>query len=167
MRHAAPPRTWSTPFPRRSCSISPKPMSSWRASRPRTSAVKSAATRRQDRTLSDRTRRGRRRVIEGDDGVFVTSSSHVGEDLALGDPGEGVFVDLLAVGLEDDALARAPASRVHGGMEAFGKFTGVIVGIALRSHVDIALRAAQRAAVASHVSRIGLAIRHRTDPEAR
>src|SRR5262249_36094811 len=50
-------------------------------------------------------------VRRGDDGVLVVARAHaaVGEDAVVGDPLEGLFVHLLGVGLEHEALARTPA----------------------------------------------------------
>src|ERR1043166_5938429 len=81
------------------------------------------------------------------DRILVPAGPHLAvlEDLALGDPGEGLLEHLLGVGLEDDALAGAPATRVHAGMEALGELIPVVVGVELGPQVDVALGAAQRA----------------------
>src|ERR1700757_3550834 len=65
----------------------------------------------------------------GDDGVLVIARAHaaVGEDAVLGDPFEGLFVDLLGVGLEHETLARTPAARVHHGVVTRGEFVLVVV----------------------------------------
>src|SRR5262249_35580934 len=69
----------------------------------------------------------------GDDGVLVVARAHaaVGEDAVVGDPLEGLFVHLLGVGLEHEALARTPAARVHHGVVTRREFVFVVVGIAI------------------------------------
>src|SRR5262249_15369308 len=53
----------------------------------------------------------RRSMREAEDGLFVFARAHagVGEDAVVGDPPEGLLVDLLAVRLEHEPFARAPA----------------------------------------------------------
>src|SRR5438132_11789502 len=91
-----------------------------------------------------------------DDGVFVAPRAHLAvlEDLAFGDPGEGLLEHLLGVGLEDDALAGAPAPRVHAGMEALGELGLVVVRVELGPQVDVALRPSQRAEELADVLRL-------------
>src|SRR5262245_21776296 len=109
----------------------------------------------------------RRRGLHRYHRVFVTAAAQrpVGEDLALGDPSESLFVDRLAIGLEHDAFARSPTPRVHGGVVALGKLVFVVVRVAFRPHVDIALRPAQGPVVAAHVLSIGIAVEHGADHE--
>src|ERR1700728_2388004 len=57
-------------------------------------------------------------------GIFVVARTHgaFGENIVLGDPLEGFVEDVLCVGFEDEALARAPAAGVHPFVEADRKF---------------------------------------------
>ena len=63
-----------------------------------------------------------------------------GEDLVPGDPVDRLVEDLARVGLEDDALARPPAPRVHHGVEALGELVLVVVRVELGPQIDVALR---------------------------
>src|SRR5262249_33853904 len=98
----------------------------------------------------------------GDDGVLVGGRAHaaVGEDAVVGDPFEGLLVDLLGVGLEHEALARTPAARVHHGVVTRGELVLVVVGIAIGAQVDVALRALERAEELAQVFGIGFAGHH-------
>ena len=77
---------------------------------------------------------GRPLVREGDRRLVVVARAHsaFGEDLVPGDPVERLLVRLPRVGLEDDALARPPAPRVHHRVLALGEFVLVVVGVELR-----------------------------------
>src|SRR5450631_1758266 len=55
----------------------------------------------------------------------------------------------------------APAPRIHDRVEAVGEFILVVVGVAFRAQVDVALRRAQRAEVAANVFRVRRALDHR------
>src|SRR5215831_18001659 len=83
----------------------------------------------------------------GDDGVLVGARAHaaVGKDAVVGDPFEGLLVDLLGVGLEHETLARTPAARVHHGVVTRGELVLEVVGVAIGAQVDVALRALERA----------------------
>src|SRR5262245_31789994 len=74
----------------------------------------------------------------GDDGVLVVTRAHaaVGEDAVVGDPFEGLLVDLLGVGLEHETLARTPAARVHHGVVTRGALVLVVVGIAIGAQIE-------------------------------
>jgi hypothetical protein len=72
---------------------------------------------------------------------------------------------LLRVGLEDDALAGAPAPRVHHGVIALGKFIPVVARVEFRTQVDVALGALQGAEIAPDVLGIGRAVDHGGDHE--
>src|SRR5690349_10418078 len=80
-------------------------------------------------------------------GGLVLAGSHVGagKDLVAGDPLEGLLVGLLGVGLEHQPLARAPASRVHLGVPAGRELLRVVMRVAVRAQVDVALRALEGA----------------------
>src|SRR5262245_23186419 len=75
--------------------------------------------------------------------VAARSHAGVGEDAVVGDPAEGLVEHLPRVGLEHDALAGAPAARVHLGVPTHGELALVVVGIAVWPQVDVALRALQ------------------------
>src|SRR5262252_2994404 len=97
--------------------------------------------------------------------ILVPASAHPAfrEDPALRDPLEGFLEHLLSVGLEDEALARSPAARVDLVEEAGRKFPTVVVGMQLRTQIDVALCPPQRAKELPDVLRIGIAGDHRSD----
>src|SRR6516164_6344449 len=105
----------------------------------------------------------------GDDGVLVIARAHaaVGEDAVVGDPFEGLLVDLLGVGLEHETLARTPAARVHHGVVTRGELVLEVVGVAIGAQVDVALRALERAEELAQVFGIGIAGHHGRDHERR
>jgi hypothetical protein len=76
--------------------------------------------------------------------IFVTAVAHpaFGEDAAPCDPVEGLGVSFLGLGLEDQALAEAPAAGVHLRVEALGEFVVVVMRVAVGAQVEVALRAA-------------------------
>src|SRR5258706_11815051 len=78
--------------------------------------------------------------------ILVAARAHGAglEQLALADPLEGILEHFPGVGLEHDALARAPAPRVHLAEEALREFIAVMVRVELRPQIDVALRQAQR-----------------------
>src|SRR5260221_14793476 len=82
----------------------------------------------------------------GDDRILVPAGTHaaIGEDAVVRDPPEGLFVDFFGVGLEHEALARAPAARVHHGMVPRWEFVPVVVSVEIGPQVDVALRAPER-----------------------
>jgi hypothetical protein len=49
-------------------------------------------------------------------------------------------VRFLGVGLEDEALAGAPAAGVHLRVEALGEFVLVVMRVAVGAQVEVALR---------------------------
>jgi hypothetical protein len=67
------------------------------------------------------------------------------------DPVDGLGVGLLRVGLEHQALARAPATGVDQRVEALGEFVLVVMRVAVGAQVEVALRAAQRAEESAQV----------------
>src|SRR5690349_2776762 len=91
-------------------------------------------------------RRFRARCLRGGsnpkDRVFVNAGAHlaIGEDAVAGDPGEGFLVDFLRVGLEDEALAGAPAARIHHVAKARREFLTVVMGVEVGPQIDVALR---------------------------
>src|SRR6266700_1904201 len=103
----------------------------------------------------------------GHNRLVVVAGAHASglENPVLGDPVKRLREYFAAIGLEYDALTRAPATRIHRGMEAFGKLHFVVMRIQLRPQIDIALRPAQRLEVTSHVRHIGIAVDHRADHE--
>src|SRR5262249_28560321 len=105
----------------------------------------------------------------GDDGILVGARAHaaVGEDAVVGDPFEGLLVDLLGVRLDHEALARTPAARVHHGVVTRGELVLVVVSVAIRAQVDVALRALERAEELAQVFGIGIAGHHGRDHERR
>src|SRR5262245_22737879 len=78
--------------------------------------------------------------------LFIATRAHLAglEQPVLGDPGERLLKDLLAVGLKHDALAGTPGARVHTRMKALGELGLIMVCIELRPHIDVALGAPQR-----------------------
>ena len=66
-----------------------------------------------------------------------------GEDAVLGDPVDRLVVGFLGVGLEHEAFARTPAPRVHQRVVAHREFVLVVVRVAVRPQIDVALRATQ------------------------
>jgi hypothetical protein len=76
--------------------------------------------------------------------IFVAAVAHsaFGEDAVPGDPVEGLGVSFLGVGLEDQALAGAPAAGVHQRVKALGEFVLVVMRVAVGAQVEVALRAA-------------------------
>ena len=64
-------------------------------------------------------------------GILIAAGTHgaFGEDPVLGDPIERLFEHILGIRLEDQALARPPAARIHHVMKARGEFFFVIVRI--------------------------------------
>ena len=108
-----------------------------------------------------------RSARQRDDGLVVAAGAHLAvfEDAVLGDPALRVVEGFARVGLEHDALARAPAARVHLLEEARREFVAVVVRVALGPQVDVALRAAQRAEILLHVLRVHVARDHGGDHE--
>src|SRR4051812_45116022 len=88
--------------------------------------------------------------------VFVLAGAHGAllENIALGDPVERGLEHLARIRLEYDALARAPAARIHLVEEACRELLPVVVRVELRPQVDVALRALQGAEILLHVLRI-------------
>src|SRR5262245_24726639 len=94
------------------------------------------------------------------DRVFVPSSTHLAgfKQPVAGDPGEGLLEHLPGIGLKDDALAGAPAPRVHARMQPLGELGPVIVRVELWPHVDVALGAPQRAEELGYVLQVRIAV---------
>ena len=63
-----------------------------------------------------------------------------GEDAVRCDPVDGLGVGFLGVGLEDEALAGAPAAGVHQRVEALEEFVLVVMRVAVGAQVEVALR---------------------------
>ena len=70
--------------------------------------------------------------------------SAFGEDAVPCDPVDGLGVGFLRVGLEDEALAGAPATGVDQRVEALGEFVLVVMRVAVGAQVEFALRGARR-----------------------
>src|SRR6185312_6183962 len=89
---------------------------------------------------------GPQRSGEGDGRFCVSAAAQIAirENAVRGDPFARLGEDLFGVGLEHQPLARAPAPRIHLGVEALGELVLVIMRVLLRPQVDVALRAAQR-----------------------
>jgi hypothetical protein len=86
-----------------------------------------------------------------------------GEDGVLCDPVDGLGVGFLGVGLEDEALAGAPAAGVHQRVEALGEFVLVVMRLAVGAQVEVALRAVQGAEEFAQILGVGVAVDHRRD----
>src|SRR6476646_8398723 len=104
---------------------------------------------------------------ERDDRLLVAPGAQIAvrEDAVRGDPVARLLVDVGGVGLEHQPLARAPAPRVHLGVEALGKLVLVIMRVLLRPQVDVALRAAQRLEEFAQIFRVRVAVDHGGDHE--
>src|SRR5262249_15300242 len=76
---------------------------------------------------------GRSRSANADDGLVVFARAHagVGKDAVVGDPLEGLVIDLFGIGLEYQPFTRPPAPGVHQGVVALRKFVLVVVCIAI------------------------------------
>src|SRR4051794_23814991 len=83
--------------------------------------------------------------------VFARAHTAIGENAVVGDPFEGLLIDLLGISLEYEALARTPPARVHPGVITHREFVLVVVGIQLGPQVDVALRTPQGAEELAHV----------------
>src|SRR6266446_4191583 len=105
----------------------------------------------------------------GDDRILVPAGTHaaIGEDAVVRDPPEGLFVDFFGVGLEHEALARAPAARVHHGMVPRWEFVPVVVSVEIGPQVDVALRAPERTEELAQVFGVGFARHHGSNHEGR
>src|SRR5450631_2212 len=90
---------------------------------------------------------GAGRSGRADDGLLVAARAHaaIGKNAVIGDPFEGLLVDLPGIGLEHQTLARTPAARIHGGVIAQRELVVVVMRVAIRTQVDVALRPPQRA----------------------
>ena len=84
--------------------------------------------------------------LQRNDRIFIAAVAHLafGEDAVPCDPVEGLGVGFLGVGLEDEALAGAPAAGVHLREEALGKFVLVVMRVAVGAQVEVALRKARK-----------------------
>jgi hypothetical protein len=69
----------------------------------------------------------------------------------------------LGIGLEHQPLARAPAPRIHDGMEALGEFVLIVMRVAVRAWVEIALRPLQYAEEFTQILLVWIAANHRRD----
>src|ERR1044071_9056314 len=96
---------------------------------------------------------------EGEDRLFVAAGTPLawGKDAVRRDPFARLRKCLASIGLEHDALARPPAPGIHHIAEARREFLAVIMRVALRPQVDVALGEAERPEVFLHVLRLGVA----------
>ena len=112
---------------------------------------------------------GHKRLSQRNHRILVAAAAHLafGEDAVAGDPVDGLGVGFFGVGLEDQALAGAPAAGVHLRVEALGEFVLVVMRVAVGAQVEVALRAAQGAEEFAQVFRVRVAADHRRDHEGR